>query len=100
MDGKTMTMSEIRNSFRTPLRILLPKVIKSRDAWKTKSDRRKAKLKAAKITIRDCTASRDRWRERAEQFAQENRKLREQLEQAQRERTQLQAQLAEEDKKK
>jgi chromosome segregation ATPase len=99
MDGNTMTMSEIRESFRTPLRILVPKLLKSRDAWKSKSDRRKAKLKAAKIKIRDCSASRDMWRERAEQFAQENRELREQLEHAQRECAQ-QTQLAEDCKKK
>ena len=100
MDGNTMTMSDIRQSFRTPLRILVPKLLKSRDAWKAKSDRRKAQLKAVKIKIRDCSASRDLWRERAERFAEENRQLREQLEHAQRERTQMQAQLAEHDKKK
>jgi chromosome segregation ATPase len=100
MDGKTMTMSDIRQSFRTPLRILLPKLVKSRDAWKAKADGRKAQLKAAKIKIRDCSASRDMWRERAERLAQENRQLREELEHAQRERTQLQAQLAEQDAQK
>ena len=95
MDGATLTLSDIRQSFRTPLRILLPKVLKSRDGWKAKSDRRKAQLKAAKIKIRDCSASRDMWRERAERLAQENRELREQLEHAEREHTQRQAQLAE-----
>lgn len=100
MDGSTMTMSDIRQSFRTPLRILLPKLLKSRDAWKAKSDRRKAQLKAAKIKIRDCSASRDMWRERAERLAQENRQLRADLEHAQRERTQMQAQQADQDAKK
>ena len=100
MDGNTMTLSDIRQSFRTPLRILLPKLLKSRDAWKAKSDRRKAQLKAAKIKIRDCSASRDRWRERAERLARENRQLREQLEHAERAPTQMQAQLAEQDSKK
>jgi hypothetical protein len=100
MDGNILTMSDIRQSFRTPLRILLPKLIRSRDGWKAKSDRRKAQLKAAKIKIRDCSASRDMWRERAERLAQENRQLREELEQAQRERTQMQAQRAEQDAKK
>ena len=100
MDGTTMTMSDIRQSFRTPLRILLPKLLKSRDGWKAKSDRRKAQLKAAKIKIRDCSASRDMWRERAERVAQENRQLREQLEHAEREQTQMQAQLAEQASKK
>ena len=95
-----MTMSDIRPSFRTPLRILLPKLLKSRDAWKAKSDRRKAQLKAAKIKIRDCSASRDRWRERAQRLAQENRQLREQLEHAERVPTPMQAPLAEPDSKK
>jgi hypothetical protein len=100
MDGNTMTMSEIRQSFRTPLRILVPKLLKSREGWKAKSDCRKAKLKAAKIKIRDCSASRKMWRKRAERLAQENGQLREQLEHAERERTQMQAQLAEQDSKK
>lgn len=99
MDGNTMTMSDIRQSFRTPLRILLPKLLKSRDGWKAKSDRRKAQLKAAKIKIRDCSVSRDMWRVRAERLAEENRQLREQLEH-EREQTQMQAQLAEQDSKK
>ena len=94
MDGNR-SMSDIRQSFRTPLRILVPKLLKSRNAWKGKSDRRKAQLKAAKIKIRDCSASRDMWRERAERLVQENRQLREQLEHAEREQTQMQTQFAE-----
>ena len=99
MDGITMTMSDIRRTFRTPLHILVPKILKSRDAWKRKSDRRKAQLKGAKIKIRDCEASRGMWRERVERLTEENRLLREQLEEAQTERTQMQAQLAEHEKK-
>jgi hypothetical protein len=95
MDGKTTTISDIRQSFRTPLRILVPKLLRSRNGWKGKSDRRKAQLKAAKIKIRDCSASRDMWRERAERLAQENRQLREQFEHAEREQTQMQTQFAE-----
>jgi chromosome segregation ATPase len=79
MDGSA-TMSEIRENFRTPLRILLPKLLKSRNDWKAKSDGRKAQLKAAKIKIRDCSASRDRWRQRTEQLQEENRQLQERLE--------------------
>ncbi len=81
MDGSA-TMSEIRESFRTPVRILLPKLLKSRNGWKAKSDRRKAELKAAKIKIRDCSASRDRWRQQTEQLQEENRRLRQRAEQA------------------
>jgi hypothetical protein len=100
MDGNPMNMADIRQAFRTPVRILLPKLLKSRDAWKAKSDRRKAQLKAAKIKIRDCSASREMWRQRAEQLAQENRQLREQFEHAEHEPTQMQAPFAELDAKK
>ena len=86
MDG-TATMSNIRQSFRTPLRILLPKLLKSRDDWKAKSDQRKAALKAARITIRDLTASRALWRQRSAQRDAEIRQLRQQLEQSEHDRT-------------
>lgn len=100
MDG-SVTMAEIRETFRTPVRILLPKLLKSRNGWKAKSDRRKAELKAAKIKIRDCSASRDRWRQRTEQLEGETRQLRERAEQAERELAKAQAALAQfEDAKK
>jgi len=93
MDGSA-TMSEIRETFRTPVRILLPKLLKSRDGWKAKSDRRKAQLKAAKIKIRDCLASRARWRQRTEQLEEESRQLRKRAEQAERELERTRAALA------
>jgi chromosome segregation ATPase len=85
MDG-TATMSEIRQTFSTPVRILLPKLLKSRNDWKAKSHQRKAALKSAKIKCRDLTASRDMWRQRTEQFQEENRQLQERLERAEGER--------------
>lgn len=85
MDGSA-TMTEIRETFRTPLRILVPKLLKSRDDWKAKSHRRKAQLKAANVKIRDVSASRDMWRERTEQLQEENRQLQERLEHTERER--------------
>ena len=84
MDG-TATMSEIRQTFSTPVRILLPKLLKGRDDWKAKSHQRKAQLKSAKIKIRDLSVSRDMWRERAERSQGEARRLQEQLERTQRE---------------
>ena len=100
MDGSA-TMAEIRETFRTPVRILLPKLLKSRSGWKAKSDRRKAELKAAKIKIRDCSASRDRWRERTKQLEEETRQLRERAERAEHELEQTRAALTElEDAKK
>lgn len=98
MDGAA-TMSEIRERYRTPTRILLPKLLKSRDDWKAKSDARKVKLKAAQIKIRDLTASREFWRQRAEQSPTQTLQLQEQLQQALRERDEARAE-AEELKKK
>jgi len=85
MDG-TATMSEIRRTFSTPLRILLPKLLKSRNDWKAKSHQRKAELKSAKIKCRDLSASRDMWRQRTEQLQEEIRQLQERVERAERER--------------
>jgi hypothetical protein len=58
MDGTTST-------FRTPSRILIPKLVSSRDGWKAKAQERKKRLKAARIRIRDLEASRKDWRQRA-----------------------------------
>lgn len=88
MDGP-LTMSEIQETFRTPVRILLPKFLKSRDDWKTKSHQRKSELKSAKIKIRDVSASRPGapgWRERTEQLQEQNEQLQQRLERAERER--------------
>jgi hypothetical protein len=62
MDGATSTTP----TFRTPTRILIPKLVKSRDGWKAKANERKKRLKAARIRNRDLAASRKVWRERAE----------------------------------
>jgi hypothetical protein len=75
------------------VRILLPKLLKSRDGWKAKSDRRKAQLRAARIKIRDCSASRDMWRQRAEQRAEQARQLQERAERAERELEQARTEL-------
>jgi len=86
-------MSEIREKYRTPTRILLPKLLKSRDDWKAKSDARKVKLKAAQVKIRDLTASREFWRQRAEQPQTLNGQLQEQLQQALRDRDEARAEV-------
>lgn len=98
MDGAA-TMSEIREKYRTPTRILLPKLLKSRDDWKAKSDARKVKLKAAQIKIRDLTISRELWRGRAEQPPTQASQVQEQLQQALRERDEARAELDELKKK-
>jgi hypothetical protein len=62
MDGATTTVP----TFQTPARILIPKLVKSRDGWKAKATERKKRLKAARIRNRDLEASRKVWRQRAE----------------------------------
>ena len=98
MDGCT-TMSEIRENFRTPLRILVPKLLKSRDDWKAKSHQRKAQLKSAQVKIRDLSASRERWRQQAVQLQEQNQQLQERLARAEGDR-ELPLDLVEEAKKK
>ena len=58
-------------SFQTPARILIPKLVKSRDAWKAKATQRKAQRKALEIRIRDLETSRDLHRQKAEQLQQQ-----------------------------
>ena len=87
-------MTEIRKQFRTPLRILLPKILESRDDWKAKSDARKAHLKAAKVTVRDLRVSREYWRRRTAQVEAATVELRDQLTQAERDRDAALAALA------
>jgi chromosome segregation ATPase len=93
MDGLTTPTTRLRN-YRTPVSILVPKLVQSRDQWKAKSDRRKHQLKLANLTIRDLSLSRDSWREKYKQLQDQNHNLQQQLEQLQSERDQAQVALA------
>jgi hypothetical protein len=66
-------------TFRTPHRILIPKLVRSRDAWKAKAGQRKAQRKALQIRIRDLELSRDRHRQHGDQLQQRVIQLEEQL---------------------
>ncbi len=66
-------------TFQTPPRILIPKLVKSRDAWKAKATARKAERKALEIRVRDLEASRNHHRQHAEQLRQRVRELEQQL---------------------
>jgi chromosome segregation ATPase len=93
--------------FQTPPRILIPKLVRSRDAWKAKAGQRKKERKALQIRVRDLIASRDRHRQRAnslkqdleatrlqlEHTQQQLQQGRQQLHQVQQEREHLQARL-------
>lgn len=93
MDGLT-TPTTHRRSYRTPVSILVPKLVQSRDNWKAKSDRRKHQLKLANLKIRDLTRSRDSWRDQCRETQQQNHNLQQQLEQVASERDRAQAALA------
>lgn len=87
MDGATLDPA----AFRTPQRILIPKLLTSRAGWKRKAGERKRKLKAARIRCRDLETSRDRWRARAEAAEGQAAELRGQRDQARQELTAAQA---------
>lgn len=85
-------------SFRSPPRILIPKLVESRDAWKLKATQRKTKLQAAGIRVRDLTTSRELWKKRAlaaeanaQTLAEQLRQTRAHLQHAQDTLTQLSA---------
>ena len=75
MDSPTKTI----DSFSTPLRILAPKLLRSRDGWKRKAFERKRRLKAAQVKIHDLLISRQLWNERNKQSQSACEQLREQL---------------------
>ena len=81
MDGATFS----NPTFRTPARILIPKLVKSRDGWKTKANQRKKRLKAVRIRIRDLEISRENWKDRAHDAENQVAELKKQLEQARQE---------------
>lgn len=74
------TRTSTAAAFQTPPRILIPKLVRSRDGWKAKATRRKAQVKALQVRVRDLTASRRRHRERAEALAEQLDVARQQLE--------------------
>lgn len=84
MDGATLDCATLdRPAFRTPPRILIPKLVAGRDGWKRKAGDRKRRLKAARIRICDLEASRGCWRARTDAAEREAGELRRELAQAQ-----------------
>ena len=79
MDGTTGSSQ----TFLTPPRILVPKLVDSRDGWKAKATQRKKKLKAARIRIRDLEMSRQGWKQKNRDAENRIAELQRQLAQAQ-----------------
>jgi hypothetical protein len=93
MDASSTMMDNV-GTFRSPPRILIPKLILSRDKWKAKATRRKHELKKTQINARDLSASRDRWKKRALAAEQQTQDLQSQLQQAQSQLAQSRAEVA------
>lgn len=71
------------DSFQTPPRILIPKLVRSRDGWKRRAAERNKRIKAQTIRIRDLEHSRANWKERARHAEAQRDDLQEQLQHAQ-----------------
>jgi chromosome segregation ATPase len=80
-------MPTVTPVFQTPPRILIPKLLRSRDGWKAKAAARTKLLKAARIRNRDLEASRNAWKAKAQAAEQRVAELQDRvdhLEQSQR----------------
>ena len=53
------------SDFRTPPRILIPKLAASRDQWKAKATARKRQYRQEQVRSRDLKRSRQLWKQRA-----------------------------------
>jgi chromosome segregation ATPase len=81
---KTSQPTLSASQFQTPPRILIPKLVRSRDAWKAKAAQRKTQRKALEIRVRDLEASRDLHRQRAGQLQERVNQLEAELADAKR----------------
>src|SRR3954454_12956008 len=82
------------SDFRTPPRILIPKLVISRDKWKAKAAARKRQYRKEKIHSRDLEASRQSWKGRALAAEQKAQELRQQLQTAEPELAEARPRLA------
>lgn len=57
--------------FKSPPHKLIAFFEKSRDSWKTRSERYKAKLESIRSKVRSLERSRDNWKEKYQQLAQQ-----------------------------
>ena len=93
MDAATEKTVATRD-FLTPPRILIPKLVRSRDKWKAKATARKRQYRKEQIHSRDLSLSRARWKERALAAEQKLQDLQQQLQRTQADLAQARSQLA------
>lgn len=66
-------------TFLTPARILIPKLVRSRDGWKKRASERKRQAKTLAVRVRDLESSRANWKERARRAEAELQQVQRQL---------------------
>ena len=88
------TPSDPVGTFRTPPRILIPKLVRSRDGWKARATERKRQYRKEQIRSRDLANSRQRWKARARKAEQKLHDLQHELDIARTELEQTRGQLA------
>ena len=66
-------------TFLTPARILIPKLVRSRDGWKKRAGERKRQAKSLAVRVRDLESSRTNWKERARRAEVELQQVQRQL---------------------
>jgi hypothetical protein len=77
MDSPSTTT--FTTDFRTPPRILIPKLARSRDQWKAKATARKRQYRQEQVRSRDLECSRQLWKERARAAEQKLQEIQQQL---------------------
>jgi hypothetical protein len=102
MDSPATTTPASASDFRTPPRIIIPKLARSRDRWKAKAAARNRQFRAEKIHSRDLEISRQRWKERALAAEQKFQELQQQFQRSEADLAAARAQIAqlEDDSKK
>jgi len=87
-------LTELLHQFQSPVRVLLPKILKSRDDWREKCQMRRAQNNTLTIKIRDLTARREAWRSKRDAVLADRQKLRTEHDPLRTEHDPLQRQLA------
>ena len=82
------------NDFRTPSRILIPKLVRSRDQWKAKATARKRQYHKERIHSRDLKLSRQLWKDRVRGAEQKVQQLQQQFQRAEEDLAQARSQIA------
>jgi hypothetical protein len=93
--ARERTAGGTEETFKSPVRLLVRFFRKSRQRWKQKALRRRAKMKNLEHKVRDIDTSRTNWKNKAEQLKIANQALEERLRVSQAERERLQGQLQE-----